>query len=200
MTAPIVGIKVGMPEGWLGWDGGLAHEQVDDLVAPVVDPERRETLRQLILDTDAKVTAVGLVVAVAIWVPDIDSSGALAVMRAELRTGDPAQPLTHEALLDGRTHDPMRGYQVFDRTVVALEIPAGPAVAEVTVLAERRGGLFRRRPAALETRITYSVTPPESHDVAELEFVTFEPALLDALVEAARAMASSLQVRVGEAA
>lgn len=197
MLAPITSVKVGIPDGWIGWDGGQAHEQVDSLTADVTDPTTRDALRQLILDTDTKATATGLVTAVALWVPDANPRTAQAVMRAELRTGDPAQPLSHEALLHARTNDPLWGYHVTDRSVIALGVPAGPAVAEVTILAQRRGFLGRRL-APPQARILYSVTPPGSYDVAELELVTHDPQLLDALVEQARTIAASLQVRLGE--
>jgi hypothetical protein len=197
MSAPVTRCEVGFPSDWIAWTVGEGPERSAALAARRTDdPQAQDALRATVEGTDASLVSLGGVVTGALWVPDASTAEVLAVGRVELLAGDPGRPFTRDELLVAKRGEKNRAVKVFDRGVEPAEVPAGPAVVEITLLAEKRGVLARASVEAVQLRLTYTVVPPGTYDAIEIELVTTHPELLDALGPQAQAIASSLVVHL----
>ena len=193
---------MGVPAGWIAWNVGEGSERADELSAKAADaPEAKEIVHRGVLGLDALCQrGDALFVRAGLWVPDRVTGEVTATVQLELRTG----PLDRDAswseqLEQAKSFTSQRGFKIFDRAVEPMTVQAGPAIGEVTVLAERRGRLLTRSPGRdlVEARIEITVFPPGCSEVLCLRTITAEQGLLEALSQEARAMAESLTVVVG---
>jgi hypothetical protein len=193
---------MGVPAGWIAWTVGQGAERADELAAKAANsPGAQKFVRRGVLGLDRICQADGgLFVRAGLWVPDPGTGEVVATAQLELRTG----PLDRDAswskqLEQAKSFTSQRGFKVFDRAVEPMTVQAGPAIGEVTVLAERRGRLLTRLPGRdlVEARIEITVFPPGCSEVLCLRAMTPQTGLLQALSQEARAMAESLTVVVG---
>jgi hypothetical protein len=193
---------MGVPAGWIAWTVGQGAERADELAAKAANsPGAQEVVRRGVLGLDRVCQAGGgLFVRAGLWVPDPGTGEVVATAQLELRTG----PLDRDAswseqLKQAKSFTSQRGFKVFDRAVEPMTVQAGPAIGEVTVLAERRGRLLARSsgPDLVEAQVEITVFPPGCSEVLCLRTITAEQGLLEALGQEARAMAESLTVVVG---
>jgi hypothetical protein len=200
MTGIVTAYTMGAPVGWQVWELGQGEELADLAASKAADgPEAQARVREAVLGLEAACAGLKSVVVGGLWFPDRSTGVSTAVARLELLTtadGSEAQYDTY--LATAQAYRAQRGVKVFDRAVAPVTIDAGPAFVEITVLAERRGGLFSRsaEPVPVETHVQYSIFPPGSSNVLQLALVTTQSDLLDALGEAGRAMAASLTLTV----
>lgn len=196
MPGRITGFRVEYPEGWLSWDVGQGSARADELVA-LAPGEVRETLRDAVLRTEAVMAAEGGVVSTGLWVPDLATGDVHAVARLELRILDRTRPADRDAELASRRVDPLRDFKVFDHAVEPVDLPGGPGLVEVSVLAPRTRGLLRRSAGStVESRVTYWVYPPGSGDALQLELMAMQPDLLEAVADQAGTIAQSVAAAV----
>lgn len=200
MPGRITGFRVQYPDGWLSWDVGQGAARADQLVAPAPDGVRA-TLRDTVLRTESVMTAEGGVVSTGLWVPDLMTGDVHAVARLELRILDTARPCVRDAELAARRADPLRDFKVFDHAVEPVDLPGGPGLVEVSVLAPRTRGLLRRPAGStVESRVTYWVYPPGSGDALQLELMATHPDLLEAVADQAGTIAQTVAAAVEDLA
>jgi hypothetical protein len=191
---------MGVPAGWIAWNVGEGAERADELSAKAADaPEAKEIVHRGVLGLDALCQrGDALFVRAGLWVPDRTTGEVVATAQLELRTG----PLDRDAswseqLEQAKSFTSQRGFKIFDRAVEPMTVKAGPAIGEVTVLAERRGRLLARSSGPDLAQVEITVFPPGCSEVLCLRTITAEQGLLEALGQEARAMAESLTVVVG---
>jgi len=193
---------MGVPAGWIAWNVGEGSERADELSAKAADaPEAKEIVHRGVLGLDALCQrGDALFVRAGLWVPDRTTGEVVATAQLELRCGPMDRDASwSEQLEQAKSFTSQRGFKIFDRAVEPMTVQAGPAIGEVTVLAERRGRLLTRSPGRdlVEARIEITVFPPGCSEVLCLRTITAEQGLLEALSQEARAMAESLTVVVG---
>ena len=191
---------MGVPAGWIAWNVGKGSERADELSAKAADaPEAKEIVHRGVLGLEALCQrGDALFVRAGLWVPDRTTGEVVATAQLELRTG----PLDRDAswseqLEQAKSFTSQRGFKIFDRAVEPMTVKAGPAIGEVTVLAERRGRLLARSSGPDLAQVEITVFPPGCSEVLCLRTITAEQGLLEALGQEARAMAESLTVVVG---
>ena len=199
MPGTVKSCKIGFPEGWVLWPI-YRTPNVDELVEKAADgPEAQAVVRHAVNGLDA-LCRDGAFYFAALWVPDRSTGEVVATGQLELATGPLDRDASRDELLAlAQAFRSQRGFKVFDRSVVSLELPAGPAFGAVTVLAETGRGLFGRaqRPAPVETRVEITVVPPGSSDVLCLAVRAFDSNLIGALSGQARSIAESIVVVIG---
>src|ERR1035437_1960967 len=138
---------MGVPAGWIAWNVGRGSERADELSAKAADaPEAKEIVHRGVLGLEALCQrGDALFVRAGLWVPDRTTGEVVATAQLELRTG----PLDRDAswseqLEQAKSFTSQRGFKIFDSAVEPMTVKAGPAIGEVTVLAERRGRLLSR--------------------------------------------------------
>lgn len=199
MTGEIGNFYIGSPPGWFAWNIGEAAARCDDLVASVSDGGIRRALRERILSIDSSVGKNGAMLWAGLWVPEPATGGVLAVARVELLVLQSDRPAVRDEVLAERNADPFEAFKVFDRAVIPIDIPAGPAVVEAMVMAERPRGVLRRLAgAAVESRVVYTIVPEGSGEGLRLEVLTDRPDVIDDLVEQAARLADTVTVVVRE--
>ena len=200
MPGIISAYTMGFPPGWFGWEVGQGEDRANAIAERAADgAEAQALVRHGVVSFDALCRQQGVFYAAAVWVPDRSTGGCPALASLELLTGPTDRDASFEdALRLAQAGRSARGFTVFDRGVQEMDLPAGPAICEVTVLAEKRPRFARRGGAdPVESRVEITVFPPGCSDILRLQVVTRETDLLEALAEAARTMAESLTVDVG---
>ena len=199
MPGTVTTYKVGIFEGWAFWQ----RDKVDpvDVAAIAADaadgPEAQAVAAIAIQELEAE-CRTGLVYVAGLWVPDRATGRAVASARLELRTGPTDRDVSRDEglrIASGPFYEP--GFTVRDRGVSAVEVPAGPAVGEVTQLSRPARGVFRRKPGFEELRVVVTVYPAGSSDVMCIDLRTRDMSLVDELCDSARGFADSLELRVG---
>ena len=190
---------MGVPAGWIAWNVGEGSERADELSAKAADaPEAKEIVHRGVLGLDAlSQRGDALFVRAGLWVPDRVTGEVTATVQLELRRGPMDRDASwSEEFEHAKAFTSQRGFKIFDRAVEPMTVKAGPAIGEVTVLAERRGRLLARSSGSV-AQVEITVFPPGCSEVLCLRTITAEQGLLEALSQEARAMAESLTVVVG---
>ncbi len=195
MTAVLKDWSLSAPDGWGSWPPGAGAEHADRVAAELASsPEAAEVVRAAVLSMDRTLPRDERpLLTAAVWVPDPASGEMAAFLVVEVVTvGTPDAPATVDDYVRAasRRRRP-RGVKVFSSDVSRTTVPAGPAVVEVLVSAERRS-------PTVTCEHTWSVFPPGTIHAIQLHFATRHPAIQGELVEQAAAIASSLSVVVGE--
>lgn len=195
MNAVLKDWAMSAPEGWGTWPPGAGAEHADRVASELSSsPEAAEVVRAAVLWMDRTLPRDERPLLTAgIWVPDPANGEMAAFLVAEVvMRGTPEQPATVEDYVKAvsRRRRP-RGVKVFSSEVSRTTVPAGPAVVELLVSAERRS-------SKVTCEHTWSVFPPGTIYAIQLHFSTLHPALQGALVEQAAAIASSLSVELGD--
>lgn len=131
-----------------------------------------------------------------IWVPEPASGEIAGLMFLDLiipdAEGNPVTRGVYRALVDP---DRRQGLTVYERNLVELELPAGPALIAHEIIA-RSGGLLRWRKVVREN-VIYTVFPPGCGDAVQFTCTT-ELLHLGATMAADAAVAiNSLEVEIG---
>jgi hypothetical protein len=183
---------LGAPDGWYampleespGWHSDLA----ESLVA---DPIRRELLAQQLKGMRAEVLEVrALWLGLAAWIPAPDESPVCAGLGAEVVVDSPGEVVDRDRLRKDLEEYPLRGMIQHQRTLVDVDLPAGPALLQHDVVSDERTG-------EIEERIIYHVFPPGADEGIRLTFVTPNLHLGERLAEEADRIAESLVVKLG---
>lgn len=195
MSAVLKDWSLSAPDGWGSWPPGAGAEHADRVASELSNsPEAAEVVRAAVLWMDKTVPHDERpFLTAAIWVPDPGSGEMAAFMVVEVVTlGTPEQLVTADdyARAVARRRRP-RGVKVFSSDVSQTTVPAGPAVVELLVSAERRS-------PKVTCEHTWSVFPPGTIYGIQLHFSTMHPALQGALVEQAASIASSLSLVLGD--
>ena len=203
MPGTVKSCGISFPDGWIWWPIHRGPVKVDELVEEAADgPDAQAVVRRALDVLDALCRDDGFFYCAALWVPDRTTGDVVATARVSLATGPLERDASRDELLEiARGVRSQRGVKLFDRAVVSLEMPAGPAYGCVTVLAETSRGVFGigRRPSPVQTRAEITVVPPGSSDVLCLSLLTFDSNLIDALGVQAGLIAESIVVGIGPA-
>lgn len=199
MPGSVTTYKIGIFEGWAFWQRDAVDPvDVAAIAAEAADgPEAQAVAAIAIQELEAE-CRTGVIYVAGLWVPDRTTGRAVASARLELRTGPADRDVSRDEglrIASGPFSEP--GFTVRDRGVSAFEVPAGPAVGEVTQLSSSARGVFRRVPGFEEVRVVVTVYPAGSSDVVCIDLRTRDVSLVDELCDSARGFADSLVLQVG---
>lgn len=198
MPGTVTSYKIGIFKDWVFWQRDGAQLDVAALATRAADTSESQAVAATAIEELEAECRTGVIYVAGVWVPDRATGRAVASARLELRTGPTDRDVSRDdglRIASGPFYEP--GFTVMDRGVSAFEVPAGPAVGEVTQLSRPARGVFRREPGFEELRVVVTVYPPGSSDVVCVDVRTRDLNLVDALCDAARGFADSLELQVG---
>lgn len=199
--AGIAGYTIGFPPDWYRWEVGTGAQVADGIAERAADsPEAREVVRRGVLGLDELcVKEAAAVLVAALWLPDRVTGGTVATARLELLVNR-GVPVFDRHVRLAQSASAGRGMKIFERIVQTMDPPAGQALAVITTLAERSGGMFSRtrEPNLVQTRIDVTVFPPGSSDTLCLHAMTVDQEITETLGEHVGAIVDSVTVTVGE--
>ena len=193
-TGRIEAYDLGAPGTWHAvpqpTPAGFADELTDHLIGLLDDgePHRSEVL-QHVKGVVAEVTAEPHL-GVAVWAPDPARPVLCAAMLVDFIVPDEGIGFDAETLLEiARNAAPPPDVERLSRSVELVELPAGAAVVQRDIIADRPGG-------EVEENIKYTVFPPGAVEALSIAFAGPHLSLGELLEADAQAIAESLTVEL----
>ena len=188
-TPAITAWDIGAPADWAALpleplDRPETRQRIREAAEELADGEGARRLERFLLAAQPGLLDDPLVL-LAVWVPDREAGIPQGVLKVELLTD--ADLETFESMV---THAaPLPGQERLHLEVLRTELPAGPAV-----VVDHQGAVD----GVVEQYLQLCVFPPGTTDAVSLGFATTALHLVEDLALAARTIAESLVVRLGE--